>query len=100
MRTGFKLKALRLASRDDGLVISLGSAFLLSTMVAGTTPPDNHIPPTSAPDKSSTESPMPTPRPVDQAHVMTDVGYHFANLWFAVENHNGHWHSTILARRG
>jgi len=24
----------------------------------------------------------------DQAHVMSDVGYHFANLWFAVEKQN------------
>jgi hypothetical protein len=24
----------------------------------------------------------------DQSHVMTDVGYHFANLWFAGQNRN------------
>src|SRR5690349_16792218 len=25
----------------------------------------------------------------DQSHVMTDVAYHFTNLWFAVQG--GHW---------
>jgi len=24
----------------------------------------------------------------DQSHAMTDVGYHFANLWFAADKHN------------
>lgn len=33
-------------------------------------------------------SPANEERPPDQAHVMADVGYHFANLWFAAENKN------------
>ena len=34
-------------------------------------------------DITSLESRMP-----DQAHVMADVGYHFANLWFAADKRN------------
>ena len=88
MRRGFRFNALALAGREAGLVLGLGSALVLNTKVLAANSETNQIPPTSTPEKSSTESPMPTPRPVDQAHVMADVGYHFANLWFAVENHN------------
>jgi hypothetical protein len=88
MRRGFRFNALALAGREAGLVLGLGSALVLNTMVLAANSETNQIPPASTPEKSSTESPMPTPRPVDQAHVMADVGYHFANLWFAVENHN------------
>jgi hypothetical protein len=88
MRFGFRCKALALASRDAGRVLSLCSALLLNTMVAAANPGGNHIPQMSTPKMSSTESPIPTPRSVDQAHVMADVGCHFANLWFAVENRN------------
>jgi hypothetical protein len=42
---------------------------------------------------------MPTSRPVDQAHVMADVGYHFANLWFAVKNGNWPLAQYYLAKR-
>ena len=86
MRFGFGFKVL--ASPDAGRMLSLCLALLLNTMVAAANPEDSHIPQTSGPNKSSTESPIPSPRPVDQAHVMADVAYHFANLWFAVENHN------------
>ena len=88
MRAGFRFKALALARREAGLILCLGSALALNTMVLAADPGNSHIPPSSMPDRNSTELPMPTPRPVDQAHVMADVGYHFANLWFAVENRN------------
>ena len=89
MRPGFRFKALALATREAGLILGLVSALLLNTTGLAASPEDDHISPASTHDKSSTELPMPTPRPVDQAHVMADVGYHFANLWFAVEN--GNW---------
>lgn len=88
MKPGFRFEALALG-RETGLILGLGSALMLNSIVLAANPKDSHIPPSSAPDKSPKESPMPTPRPVDQAHVMADVGYHFANLWFAVEN--GNW---------
>jgi len=88
MELGSRFKALALAGREAGLILGLGSIFVLSTVALAANPETNHIPPTSTPDKSATVSPMPTPLPVDQAHVMADVGYHFANLWFAVENRN------------
>jgi hypothetical protein len=84
----FGFKALALARCKAGLVLGLASALGLNTMALAANPEGNRMPAPSAPARSSTESTMPTPRPVDQAHVMADVGYHFANLWFAVENRN------------
>jgi glucose/arabinose dehydrogenase len=38
--------------------------------------------------QNATDSQAVDPRLPDQAHAMADVGYHFANLWFAAQNKN------------
>jgi glucose/arabinose dehydrogenase len=52
-----------------------------------------HAQPASQPNAREVPNTLPNPNSVDarlpdQAHAMMDVGYHFANLWFAAEKQN------------
>ena len=44
--------------------------------------------PTGAPEVTNAPSALSTNNGPDQSHVMVDVGYHFANLWFAADKEN------------
>jgi hypothetical protein len=52
-----------------------------------------HAQPTTDPKPDGVDETQPDPQTLserlpDQAHVMADVGYHFANLWFAADKQN------------
>lgn len=76
-----------------GLAVGLGWATL--NLRSQTTPTPNAAPP-DAPGKNlageittlRTEIEHLKGLVPDQAHAMEDVGYHFANLWFAAEKRN------------
>ncbi len=44
--------------------------------------------PTGAAEVTNAPSALSTNNGPDQSHVMVDVGYHFANLWFAADKEN------------
>jgi hypothetical protein len=44
--------------------------------------------PTGAPEVTNAPSALSTNNGPDQSHAMVDVGYHFANLWFAADKEN------------
>jgi len=44
--------------------------------------------PTGASEVTNAPSALSTNNGPDQSHVMVDVGYHFANLWFAADKEN------------
>src|SRR6266436_1689970 len=69
-----------------GLLISGASELIFEPAVlqaqARQTPKGPQLP------QSQTETNSPEVTLPDQAHAMADVGYHFANLWFAAEKQN------------
>ncbi len=44
--------------------------------------------PTGAPEATNAPSALSSNNGPDQSHAMVDVGYHFANLWFAADKEN------------
>jgi len=77
------------------LVSGVGLGFLLSTVTPG---PFGGLETPARAQEKSTQTPAvnnapPAPSTIsgllpDQSHAMVDVGYHFANLWFAADKEN------------
>jgi glucose/arabinose dehydrogenase/cytochrome c2 len=88
MQTRFKFKPLLLTGCGTRLSLSLGSALSIGAIAFAANSEDNGLSQQNSPGKSQTGIPTATAYSIDQAHVMADVGYHFANLWFAVGNTN------------
>jgi hypothetical protein len=71
-----------------GLLLGGASELVFAPVVSQaraqeTPPPKSPKPPDSQMGPDSLEGRLP-----DQAHAMADVGYHFANLWFAADKQN------------
>ena len=71
-----------------------GPSGIVETRASAEEKPTGAIEVTNAPSVPSTNNGL-LP---DQSHAMVDVGYHFANLWFAADKENWPWRNTILRR--
>ena len=76
------------------LAVGLGAGLLLSGASELPFEPQAHAQPQATPkpgevDAAQVDAQTLKERLPDQAHVMADVGYHFANLWFAADKQ--HW---------
>ena len=79
------------------LAVGIGAGLLLGSGLTGlqSNPlmPQAHAQQTTEPTPGNVDGAQPDPRTLsdrlpDQAHAMADVGYHFANLWFAADKQN------------
>jgi hypothetical protein len=79
------------------MAVGLGAGLLLGSGLVGlqSNPlvPQARAQPTTDPKPGGVDETQPDLRTLserlpDQAHVMADVGYHFANLWFAADKQN------------
>jgi hypothetical protein len=72
----------------SGLVLSWASILLSEALMSQAHAQPNAGPPASQTNDAATDLRTLGERMPDQAHVMADVGYHFANLWFAADKQN------------
>lgn len=84
----FRPRALLVAGFAAGLILSGASELLFEPLVLRAYAEEKATPKLSdstnlPPELQSLSAHLP-----DQAHAMADVGYHFANLWFAADNQN------------
>jgi hypothetical protein len=79
------------------LAVGIGAGLILGSGLTGrqSNPlvPQAHAQPATEPKPGSADGTQPDLQTVserlpDQAHAMADVGYHFANLWFAADKQN------------
>src|SRR6266446_2530491 len=88
LKNNFKVGALFLAGTGVGLGFLLGAVLqgpsgIVETRASAEEKPTGALAVTNAPSATSTNNGP------DQSHAMVDVGYHFANLWFAADK--GNW---------
>src|SRR3989442_12900231 len=71
-----------------GLLLSGAAGLVWEPLVLQAHPQQQPSPKPSAAVAAQLDLQTLSERSPDQSHVMADVGYHFANLWFAVEKQN------------
>src|SRR5258706_12028180 len=71
-----------------GVLVSAASAVLFGPLVSEAHAQQKIPMKPSAADDAQHVARTGSENSPDQSHVMADVGYHFANLWFAVEEQN------------
>src|SRR4051812_23606399 len=84
----FRRRVLLAISFGVGVLLSAASGVLFGPVVLQAHAQQQTPPKPGAVDDSQRIVRTGIENSPDQSHVMADVGYHFANLWFAAEKQN------------
>ena len=90
MKHQIKVRAgvLLAAGFGAGLLLSAVSEFVFEPLVLQAHAEQKPVPKPANVDQPQLDEQSLSERLPDQSHVMMDVGYHFANLWFAADKQN------------
>ncbi len=84
----FRPGVLLAAGFGAGLLLSGASELVFQPLVLQAHAQPKPAPQPSNVDQTPLDAQTLSERSPDQSHAMTDVGYHFANLWFAADKQN------------